>query len=124
LAEASLEELMNIKVTTVSKKEQLVTTAPAAVFVITQDDIHRSGLTTLPEVLRLAPGVQVAQLASGMWAVSVRGDNAVFANRLLVLVDGRSVYNPSFSGVFWNEQDVPLEDIQRIEVTRGPHRLP
>ena len=120
LSEATLEELSNIKVTTVSKKEQILSRTAAAVFVITQDDIRRSGLTTLPEVLRLAPGVQVAQIASGTWAVSVRGDNAVFANRLLVLVDGRTVYTPSFSGVFWTEQDIPLEDIERIEVIRGP----
>ncbi|MBZ5512065.1 MAG: TonB-dependent receptor [Acidobacteriia bacterium] len=120
LTEATIEELMNITVTTVSKKEQTLTSAPAAVYVITQEDIRRSGVTSLPEALRLAPGVQVAQLTSSDWAVSIRGANSRFANKLLVLVDGRTVYTPSFSGVFWAEQDLLLEDIDRIEVIRGP----
>ena len=120
LSQASLEELMNVKVTTVSKRLEVLADAPAAIYVITHDDIRRSGMTSLPEVLRLAPGVEVAQVASAMWAISIRGDKNIFANKLLVLVDGRSVYSPSFSGVVWEELDVPLEDIERIEIIRGP----
>jgi len=120
LAEATIEELMNITVTTVGKKEQTLSTAPAAVYVITQEDIRRSGATSIPEALRLAPGVEVAQIAADAWAVSIRGFNSRYANKLLVLIDGRSVYSPLFSGVFWGVQDTLLEDVERIEVVRGP----
>ncbi len=121
LTEATLEDLMNIEITSVSKKEQKLVTAPAAVFVITQEDIRRSGLSTIPEILRMAPGLDVAQVADNQWAVSARGFNAQFSNKLLVLVDGRSVYQASTSGVYWDEQDTPvLDDIDRIEVIRGP----
>ena len=116
----SLEALMDIKVTSVSRKDQKLADAAAAVFVITQDDIRRSGATSIPEALRLAPGVQVARIDSNKWAVSIRGFNGRFANKLLVLVDGRSVYTQLFSGVFWESQDTVLEDIERIEVIRGP----
>jgi iron complex outermembrane receptor protein len=116
----TLEELMNIRVTSVARKGQRAEDVAAAVFVITRKDISRSGLTTLPEVLRLAPGVQVAQVNGNKWAVSIRGFNDLFANKLLVLIDGRSVYNRAFGGVFWDAQDVPLSDIERIEVIRGP----
>ena len=89
-------------------------------FVITQDAIRRSGLRTLPELFRLAPGVQVAQLTSSSWAVSIRGFNDQFSNKLLVLIDGRSIYKRVFSGVFWDAEDLVLEDIDRIEIIRGP----
>ncbi len=115
-----LEQLSNIKVVSVSKKPQTILQTAAAVHVISQDDIRRSGATSLPEVLRGVPGVHVAQVDANKWAVSIRGFNDRFANKLLVMVDGRSVYSPLFSGVFWNMQDMILEDIDRIEVIRGP----
>jgi iron complex outermembrane recepter protein len=120
LTEMSLEELMKVKVTTVSRKEQNVSDAAAAVHVITGDEIRRSGAATIPEALRLTPGLQVARVDAHQWAVSARGFNDIFANKLLVLMDGRSVYTPLFSGVYWDTQDVLLEDIDRIEVVRGP----
>jgi iron complex outermembrane recepter protein len=120
LSQASLEDLMNIRVTSVSKKEQKLSQTGAAIFVITQEDIRRSGATNIPDVLRLAPGVDVARVDANRWAISIRGFNDQHANKLLVLIDGRSVYSPSFSGVFWDMQDVPLDDIDRIEVIRGP----
>ena len=87
---------------------------------ITQEDIHRSGAANIPDVLRMAPGVYVAQVDANRWAISIRGFNASYSNKVLVLIDDRSVYSDSFSGVFWDQQDVPLEDIDRIEVIRGP----
>ena len=120
LSQASLEDLMNIQVTSVSKKEQTLSKAGAAVFVITQEDIRRSGATNIPDLLRMVPGVNVAQMSASTWAISIRGFNDVFADKVLVLIDGRSVYNPITSGVSWDQQDVPLEDIERIEVIRGP----
>src|SRR6185369_1879906 len=120
LTEMSLEALMDVNVTAVSKKSQKLANAAAAVFVITQEDIKRSGVTTIADALRLAPGVQVARLDSNKWAVSIRGFNGRYANKLLVLMDGRSLYTPFFSGVYWEVQDTPLEDIDRIEVIRGP----
>jgi iron complex outermembrane receptor protein len=102
LSDASLEQLMNIQVTSVSKKGQSLSKTAASVFVITAEDIRRSGLHSLPELLRLAPGVQVARSSAGSWAISIRGFNDEFANKLLVLVDGRSIYNELFSGVFWD----------------------
>lgn len=116
----SLEELKNVEIISVSKKPEKISEAAAAVFVITQEDIRRSGVTTIPEALRLAPGVQVARINTNGWAVSVRGFGDFYSNKLLVLIDGRSVYTPIFSGVFWDEQDTVLEDIERIEVIRGP----
>jgi iron complex outermembrane receptor protein len=120
LTALSLEELMNIEVTSVSKKEQKLSQAAAAVYVITQEDIRRSGATSIPEALRMAPGLQVARINGSKWAISARGFNGQFANKLLVLIDGRSVYTPLFSGVYWDVQDTLLEDIDRIEVIRGP----
>jgi iron complex outermembrane receptor protein len=120
LSQVSLEDLMNIEVTSASRKEQRAADVAAAVFVITHDDIRRSGMTTIPDLLRLAPGVDVAQINSNKWAVSVRGFNALYANKLLVLVDGRSLYNKIFSGVLWDTEDLMLDDIDRIEVIRGP----
>jgi iron complex outermembrane receptor protein len=120
LARLSIEELLNVEVTSVSRKEERAAGAAAAVYVITQDDIRRSGIRTLPELFRLAPGVQVAQVNASNWAVSIRGFNDVYANKLLVLIDGRSIYNRTFSGVLWSMVDVAIDDIERIEVVRGP----
>ncbi len=116
----SLEELMNLEVTSAFKKPQSIKNTPAAVFVITQEDIRRSGATSIPELLRMVPGVNVAKIDNGNWAVSIRGFNGIFSDKLLVLMDGRTLYDPLFSGVFWNSQDTMLEDIERIEVIRGP----
>lgn len=120
LTEMSLEDLMNVRVTSVSKKEQKMSQAAAAIFVITPEDIKRSGATNLPDLLRIVPGLDVSQINANTWAVSARGFNAQFTNKLLVLIDGRAVYTPLLGGVNWDTQDVPLEDIERIEVIRGP----
>lgn len=120
LSSFSLEELMNIQVTSVSKKEQSVSNAPAAVFVITQEDIRRSGVTSVPDALRMVPGINVAQIDSNKWAVSARGFVGRFSNKILVMIDGRTVYTTLFSGTFWENHDLLLEDIERIEVIRGP----
>ena len=115
----SLEELMKIKVITASKQEETAFESASAAYVITNEDIRRSGATSVPEALRLAPGVQVARIDSDEWAVSIRGFNDRFADKLLVLVDGRSAYVPLFSGVYWNTLDYIFADIDRIEVIRG-----
>lgn len=107
-------------VTLAAKKPQSLWESPAAIYVITQEDIRRSGMQSIPELLRMVPGLDVAQITAHTWAVSARGFNGEFANKLLVLVDGRSVYTPLFSGVLWDEQDLLLEDVERIEVIRGP----
>ncbi len=120
LTKASLEELANIQVTSVSKKEQSLSKTGAAVFVITQEDIRRSGMMNIPDLLRMAPGVNVARLDANTWAISIRGFNNRYSDQVLVLIDGRSVYSEAFSGVFWDQLNVPLEDIERIEVIRGP----
>jgi iron complex outermembrane receptor protein len=123
LTELSLEELMNVEVVTYSKTPQKWFDTPAAVYVITQEDIRRSGVTSIPEALRLAPGVEVARLNSNQWVVGIRGFTSLtgrLSASLLVLIDGRSVYSPLFAGVFWEVQDVLLEDIERIEIIRGP----
>lgn len=115
-----LTDLANTKVTSVSKKSEDYFTAPSAIYVITREDIKRSGATSIPEALRLAPGVQVARMGADRWAVATRGNNDTITNKLLVLIDGRSVYSPVFSGVNWDAQDIMLEDIKQIEVIRGP----
>ena len=120
LTKASLEELMNMEVISVSKKEQRISKVPAAIFVITQEDIARSGARNIPDLLRMVPGVDVAHLDANIWAISIRGFADRFADKVLVLIDGRSVYTPTSSGVYWDQLDVPLEDIERIEVIRGP----
>jgi iron complex outermembrane receptor protein len=120
LRRLSIEELMEIDVTSVSKRSEPVFRAAAAIAVITREDILRSGVTSLPEALRLANSLHVARFNSGTWAISGRGFNINTANKLLVLIDGRSVYTPLFSGVFWDVQDVLLEDVERIEVIHGP----
>jgi iron complex outermembrane recepter protein len=116
----TLEQLVNIQVTSVAKKQTDLFKSPAAIYVITQEDIRRSGLTSIPELLRMVPGLDVARMDANHWAISARGFNDQYANKLLVLIDGRSIYTPAFAGVYWNTQDVPLEDIDRIEVIRGP----
>ena len=120
ISELDLAQIMQIKVTSVSRREEKLGRAAAAVTVLTSEDIRRSGASSLAEVLRLVPGVQVARFGTAGWAVSARGFNAAFANKLLVLVDGRSVYTPRYAGVNWSMQEVPLEDVDRIEVIRGP----
>ncbi len=120
LTALSLADLGNIKVTAVSKEPEEVWATPAAIYVLTQDDIRRSGATTIPDVLRLVPGVEVAQMDSGHWAVAIRGFNSQFSRYMLVLIDGRNVYSPLQGGVYWEGQMVPLDDIERIEVIRGP----
>ena len=116
----SVEDLMNVQVTSVSKRSQKLSDAAAAIFVITQEDMRRSGAASIPEALRMVPGLEVARIDENKWAIGSRGFNGRFDNKLLVLIDGRSVYTPLFSGVYWNVQDVMLEDVDRIEVIRGP----
>lgn len=120
LKQMSLDELTNYQVTSVSKKEEKLSQAASAIQVITQEDIRRSGATSIPEALRLASNLLVAQVDSRQWAITSRGFNGTTANKLLVLIDGRTVYTPLFSGVFWDVQDTLLEDIDRIEVISGP----
>ncbi len=120
LKQLSLENLLDIEISSVSKKTEKLSDAAAAIYVITQEDIRRSGSRNLPEVLRMVPGLHVAQIDAHTWAITARGFNGLFANKLLVLIDGRSVYTPLFSGVYWDVQDTLLEDIERIEVIRGP----
>ena len=115
-----LSQLMQVTITSVGKKPQTLANTPAAVFVISQEDIRRSGATSIPEVLAMAPGIQVSQISSSKWSISSRGFSGYISNKLLVLIDGRSVYSPAYSGVFWDAQNAMLEDIDRIEVIRGP----
>ena len=113
-------DLADLMVTSVSKRAQRLTDAPAAIYVITQEEIRRAGVLTIPDALRLAPGVQVARVSSNRWAVSARGFNGTLSNKLLVLIDGRSIYTPIFSGTYWDDQSTLIQDIDRIEVIRGP----
>jgi iron complex outermembrane receptor protein len=111
---------MNLEVTSVSKKAQKTSETAAAVFVISSEEIRRSGALNIPDLLRMVPGLDVAQIDGSQWAISARGFNGQYSNKLLVLIDGRTVYTPVFVGVFWDSQNVPLENIERIEVIRGP----
>jgi iron complex outermembrane recepter protein len=120
LKKLSLEELLNMEVTSVSKRPEKLSETASAIQVVTGTDIRRSGASSIPEALRLADNLHVAQKGSHAWAISARGFNTDLANKLLVLIDGRSVYTPLFSGVFWDVQDYLLEDIDRIEVISGP----
>lgn len=120
LLDMDIEELFNVRVVSATRKEASSATVAAAVYVITQEDLHRSGVTTIPDALRMAPGLQVAQQDANIWAISARGFNSRFANKLLVMIDGRTVYTPLFSGVYWDVQDLLLADVERIEVIRGP----
>jgi iron complex outermembrane receptor protein len=107
LSRMDVEDLMNIKVTSVSKRAQSLARTAAAVFVINQEDIRRSGATNIPDLLRMAPGVDVEQIDNNAWAISVRGFNSRYSNKVLVLIDGRTLYTSSFSGVFWDHLDMP-----------------
>jgi iron complex outermembrane receptor protein len=120
LTDLSFDELMQVNITSVSKKSEKLSEASAAVYVVTRNEIRRSGATSIPEALRLVPGVDVAQIDPNKWAIGIRGFNGRFSNKLLVMIDGRSVYTPTFSGVYWENQDYPMDDIERIEVIRGP----
>lgn len=120
LTELSIEDLMNVQVTSVSKKAEKLLETPAAVYVITREDIRRSGATSIAELFRMVPGMDVGRINGNMWAINARGFQNQYANQMLVLMDGRSVYDPLFSGVYWDVQDTILENIDRIEVIRGP----
>src|SRR5258706_7146395 len=120
LADLSLEQLTRITVTSASRREEALIEAPASIYVITQADIRRSGATSLTEALRLAPNLQVARADTNQYAITARGFNNTLANKLLVMIDGRTVYTPLFSGVFWEAQDLVLADVERIEVISGP----
>jgi iron complex outermembrane recepter protein len=120
LGQLSIEDLASIEVSSVSKTPEPLSDAAAAIYVITHDDIMRSGATSLPEILRLAPNLEVAQYSANSYAISARGMNGTLANKLLVLIDGRSVYSPLYGGVYWDTQMVLPEDIDRIEVISGP----
>ncbi len=120
LSDLSLEQLSNVVVTSVSRQEEKLARAAASITIISSSDIRRSGARTLPEALRLAPNLQVARVDARNYAVTARGFNSAFENKLLVLIDGRSVYSPLFSGVFWDAQDVIMDDVERIEVISGP----
>src|SRR3954471_9843246 len=120
LKQLTLEQLGNIEVTSVNKQPEQVWNTAAAIYVITQADIERSGATSIADALRVAPGVEVGRISSTTWAVGIRGLQSNFSKSVLVLIDGRSVYTPLFAGVYWDVQDVVLEDIDRIEVIRGP----
>jgi iron complex outermembrane recepter protein len=120
LKSLSLAQLGNVKVTTVTKEPEGVWQTPAAIYVLTQDDIRRSGATTLPDLLRTVPGVEVAEIEGNQWAVGIRGFGSQFSRGVLLLIDGRSTYTDLFEGVYWDVQDVPLDNIQRIEIIRGP----
>src|SRR5258708_1643679 len=120
LKKLSIEQLMNLQVTSVSKRPERLAQTASAIAVITGEEIRRSGASSLPEALRLASNLQVAQVDSRQWAISARGFNGTTTNKLLVLIDGRTVYTPLYSGVFWDVQQVPLADIDRVEVISGP----
>jgi len=116
----TIEDLVKMEISSVSRRPEELFNAPAAIYVITSEDIRRSGARFIAEALRMAPGLDVARIDASKWAISARGFNDRFSNKLLVLVDGRTVYTPAFSGVYWDVQDLLLEDIDRIEVVRGP----
>ena len=120
LAALSLEELMGVEVTLASRKAESLFETAAAVFILTGDDLRRAGVTSIPEALRLVPGMQVGHIDASKWAISARGFNDRFAQKLLVLIDGRNIYSPLFAGVLWESEDVMLEDVERIEIIRGP----
>jgi iron complex outermembrane receptor protein len=125
LGQMSIEELGNVEITSVSKRPEPLADAPAAVYVLTHDEIIRSGATSIPEMLRLVPSLQVEQISPSNFAITARGFSGSiadqnFSNKLLVLIDGRSVYTPLYSGVYWDAQDLLPDDIDRIEVISGP----
>jgi iron complex outermembrane receptor protein len=120
LKKLTLEQLFDLEVTSVSQKPEALSRTAAAIHVVTQSDLRQMGASSIPEALRDIPGVEVARVNSREYAITARGFNSTTANKLLVLIDGRSVYTPLFSGVFWDVQDTFLEDVEQIEVIRGP----
>src|SRR5712675_1889007 len=120
LKKLSLEELLDVEVTSVSRRSERLVQAASAIQVISDEDIVRAGASSIPEALRLAPNLQVAHVNSSQWAISARGFDNVLANKLLVMIDGRTVYTPLYAGVFWDVQRTLLEDLDRIEVISGP----
>ncbi|WP_109486689.1 TonB-dependent receptor plug domain-containing protein [Occallatibacter savannae] len=120
LSALNLEQLTRIEVNTASRRDQSLFETPAAVYVITHEELMRSGATSVPEALRMVPGIEVAQIDANKWAVSARGFNSRFANKMLIMIDGRSIYNPVYSGTLWDQNDLLIEDIDRIEIVRGP----
>lgn len=117
----TLEQLMDLEVTAIMKSATRLSDTPGAIYVLSNDDVKRTGATTIPEALRLVPGLNVARIDSNEWPISARGFNGQFSNKLLVIVDGRSIYTPFYSGVWWDQQDVKIENNERIEVMRGPN---
>src|SRR5450432_2444245 len=120
LTKLGMDELFSVQVTSVGRKAQKISKAPASVFVLTAEDIRRSGATSIPEALRSVPGMTVLSLDGRSWDVSIRGSARLYADKILVMIDGRSLYTPLFSGVIWDAIDVPMGDIEQIEVVRGP----
>src|SRR5579884_4116359 len=120
LTKVGMDELFSVEVTSVGRKAEKLSKAPAAVYVLTAEDIRRSGASSIPEALEWVPGLTVSHVAGGSWMISARGSTRLYSNKILVMVDGRSLYTPLFSGVIWDAIDVPLEDIDRIEVVLGP----
>ena len=120
LLDMSIEELMEVQITLASKKEESLFAAAAAAYVISNEDIRRSGATTVAEALRMVPGLHVSSINSNTWAITSRGFQDQFGNKLLVMIDGRSIYSSNYAGVYWDVQDVMLEDVERIEVVHGP----
>ena len=120
LTKVGVDELFSVQVTSVGRKAQQISKSPASVFVLTAEDIRRSGATSIPEALRWVPGLTVLSVDGRSWAVSIRGSARMYADQILVMIDGRSLYTPLFSGVIWDAIDVPMDDIEQIEVVRGP----
>ena len=120
LTSLRIEDLMNVNVTSASKKKQKISKVAAAIFVISEEDLRRSAATNIPDLLRMVPGLEIAQINPSTWAITAPGFNGEYSTELLVLIDGRTVYTHLFSGVYWDRQDVPLESIARIEVIWGP----
>jgi len=116
----SIEELMDVEITTAAKKEEKLFETASAAYVLTSEDIRRSGATSIMDALRMVPGLHVARINANKWAISARGFNDEFADKMLVMIDGRSIYTPHFGGVRWDSYDVMLEDVERIEIIRGP----
>lgn len=115
-----MQELGDIEITSVSKHQEKASKVASALFVITQEDIRRSRATSIPEILRIVPGLEVLRVSSNSWAVSARGFNGVYASKLLVLIDGKSIFSTLYGGVNWDQTDLLIDDIERIEVIRGP----
>jgi iron complex outermembrane receptor protein len=116
----SLEELLNTPITIAGHISKELRNTPAAVSVLTSEDIKRSGIRQIPELLRLVPGMHVAKMTNSLWSINARNENGLFSGTMLIMIDGRSVYNPLFGGTYWDDIDVYIDDIERIEVTRGP----